>query len=82
MSAKDSAIESLQHAKIAIEANIYLSKEEKDQLNKNIEYSMSSIPDTTCSSPEMVLAVSIMREAYLEAVRAMLLSTQKASKTA
>jgi hypothetical protein len=77
MSAKEEAIKSLEHAKIAIDASENLSKEQKQELHKNIEYSMSNIPDAKCSSPEMVLAVGIMREAYLEAVKALMLSVTK-----
>lgn len=77
MSAKEEAIKSLEHVKAAIDASENLSKEQKQELHKNIEYSMSNIPDAKCASPEMVLAVGIMREAYLEAVRALMLSVTK-----
>jgi hypothetical protein len=74
MSAKEQAIQSLEHAKSAIKDSIHLSEEQKKELHKNIEYSMSNIPEGGCSSPEVVLAVSIMREAYLDTVKALMSS--------
>lgn len=82
MSVKDEAIKSLEHARTAIQACDNLSKEEKEQFYKNIDYSISNVPDTKCSSPEMVLAVGIMREVYLEAVKALMIAATKPSKTA
>jgi hypothetical protein len=77
MSAKEKAIQALEHAKTAVQESAHLSSEEKEELSKNIAYSMSNIPETSCSSPEMVLAVHIMREAYLDTVKALMNSLPK-----
>lgn len=52
-----------------LETAEYVSKEKKTELLDKINEAIANTPEGSCGSPEVILAVHIMRDVYLEAVK-------------
>ena len=72
MTAKDKLIQDIATMRANVLATEYLSEERKAEVIEKLDTACQNIPDSACGSPEMVLALSIMRDALLEGMTVML----------
>ena len=77
MTAKDKMFEEMKHLKDAILRSDTIEEARKQQVIDKIDVAVANIPDAQCGSPEMVLALSIMRDALVEAMTVLLNSMPK-----
>jgi hypothetical protein len=72
MSPKDAALNSLNQARSTLETYKGISEETRQELFAKIDKCIANVPEGTCGSPEVVLAVHIMRDVYLEVVKGLM----------
>lgn len=72
MSAKDAAYGDLMRVREILKSHKGIEEDARQKLFTKIDKCTANLPEGSCGSAEMVLAVHIMRDVYLEAVKGLM----------
>jgi len=72
MSPKEAIVTAIQEMKGKIDALDFVSGDKKSKLIDRLDKVTANIPEGTCGSPDVILAVSVMRDTYTEVLTELL----------
>jgi hypothetical protein len=74
MSPKDSAYNALVQIRDTLKNHNGVPEKTKQELFNKIDKCTANLPEGTCGSPEVTLAIHIMKDVYLEVVKGLMLT--------